>query len=178
MILKEFSCGFFIYTNYRHEYNHIIPYHRCVDRGTAGIHSWAFFIEKLFKDQEIAAQTKVKKILKDAENDAEILKKNRLLEAKEKFLQMKAEHEQQINEKNNTINQRENGIKQKEQSLNQRLENQNRKDNELDNLRKNLERQTEIVVKKQEEVEHLKNSHVQQLKALLVYLPKMRRTNW
>ena len=51
-----------------------------------------FLLLKLFKDQETSAQNKVKKILKDAENNAEILKKNKLLEAKEKFLQMKAEH--------------------------------------------------------------------------------------
>jgi len=94
------------------------------------------------------------------------LKKNKLLEAKERFLQMKAEHEQQINEKNNNINQRENSVKQKEQSFNSRLENMNRKESELDNVRKNLDRQTEIVVKKQEEVELLKNSHVQQLETI------------
>ncbi|MEO6850887.1 MAG: Rnase Y domain-containing protein, partial [Mucilaginibacter sp.] len=84
--------------------------------GLPGFILGRFLLKKLFKDQEVAAQNKVKKILKDAENDAEILKKNKLLEAKERFLQLKAEHEQQINEKNNNINQRENGIKQKEQS--------------------------------------------------------------
>src|SRR5258708_3851886 len=131
-----------------------------------GIVIGRYMLRKLFKDQEVAAQNKVKKILKDAENDSEILKKNKLLEAKERFLQMKAEHEQQINEKNNNINQRENGVKQKEQSLNSRLENMNRKESEIDNVRKNLERQTEIVVKKQEEVEVLKNSHVQQLETI------------
>src|SRR6201999_2976732 len=76
-----------------------------------------FLLRKLFKDQEISAQNKVKKILKEAENNAEILKKNRLLEAKEKFLQMKAEHEQEINAKNNAMNQRENAMKQKEHSV-------------------------------------------------------------
>src|ERR1700753_4250841 len=107
-----------------------------------------FLLRKLFRDQEFAAQNKVKKILKDAENDAEILRKNKLLEAKEKFLQMKAEHEQEISAKNNNINQRENGVKQKEQSFNSRLENMSRKEAEIDNVRKNLERQTEIAVKK------------------------------
>ena len=68
-----------------------------------GIVIGRFLLRKLFKDQEISAQNKVKKILKEAETNAEILKKNRLLEAKEKFLQMKAEHEQEINNKNNTI---------------------------------------------------------------------------
>src|ERR1700710_2947847 len=88
-----------------------------------GIVIGRFLLRKLFKDQEAAAQNKVKKILKDAENDAEILRKNKLLEAKERFLQMKAEHEQEINSKNNNYNQRENAFKQKEQSLNSRLEN-------------------------------------------------------
>src|ERR1700733_7416637 len=134
--------------------------------GPAGFLMGRFLLRKLFKDQEANAQNKVKKILKDAENDAEILRKNKLLEAKEKFLQMKAEHEQEINAKNNAINQRENGVKQKEQSFNQRLENMNRKESEIDNVRKNLERQTEIAVKKQEEVEVLKQQHVEQLETI------------
>lgn len=79
----------------------------------AGVVIGRFMLRKLLKNQELAAQNKVKKILKEAENNAEILKKNKLLEAKEKFLQMKAEHEQEVTAKNNTLNQRENSIKQK-----------------------------------------------------------------
>ncbi|MCZ4244584.1 ribonuclease Y [Pedobacter punctiformis] len=125
-----------------------------------------FLLRNLLKQQEIAAQTKVKKILKDAENNAEILKKNKLLEAKEKFLQMKAEHEQEVNAKNNNINQRENTMKQKEQSVNQRLENFNKKEQELDKQKINLEKQTELAVKKQDEVEVLKNQHLKQLETI------------
>lgn len=131
-----------------------------------GIVVGRFMLRKLLRNQELAAQNKVKKILKDAENNAEILKKNKLLEAKEKFLQLKAEHEQQVNAKNNTLNQRENSVKQKEQSLNQRLENVNRKDQELDNHRKNLEKQQEIARAKQEEVEHLKLQHINKLESI------------
>lgn len=123
-------------------------------------------LRKLLKQQEIAAQSKVKKILKDAESNAEILKKNKLLEAKEKFLQMKAEHEQEINQKNSAIAQRENTLKQKEQSLNQKLENQNRKEQELDNQRKKLEHQLELVEKKQEEVEVIKAQHIKELETI------------
>src|SRR6476661_4644906 len=131
-----------------------------------GILTGRYLLRQLLKQQEVAAQTKVKKILKEAENNAEILKKNKLLEAKEKFLQMKADHEQEINQKNNLIAQRENSIKQKEQSLNQKLENQNRKEQELDNQKKQLEKQNEIVLKKQEEVEALKNQHISQLETI------------
>jgi ribonuclease Y len=40
-----------------------------------GIVIGRFLLRKLFKDQEVGAQHKVKKILKDAENNAEILKR-------------------------------------------------------------------------------------------------------
>ncbi|WP_304066780.1 ribonuclease Y [Pedobacter glucosidilyticus] len=131
-----------------------------------GVLTGRVLLRQLLKQQEVAAQSKVKKILKDAENNAEILKKNKLLEAKEKFLQMKADHEQEINQKNIAISQRENTLKQKEQSLNQKLENQTRKEQELDNLKKKLEQQTEIVVKKQEEVETIKNQHIKELETI------------
>lgn len=133
---------------------------------SVGILVGRFLLRKLLKTQEIAAQTKVKKMLKDAESKAEILKKDRLLEAKEKFLQLKSEHEQEVNSKNNQINQRENALKQKEQSINQRLENFNRKEQEIDSQRKNLEKQTEIAIKKQEDVDVLKNQHVKQLETI------------
>src|SRR5690606_975385 len=132
----------------------------------AGIFIGRFLLRKLFKNQEIGAQNKAKKILKDAESSAEILKKNKLLEAKEKFLQMKADHEREINAKNNTINQRENSVKQKEQSINQKLDNLNKKEQELDALRANLEKQTEFARRKQEEVDTLKNQHIQQLETI------------
>jgi len=125
-----------------------------------------FLLRSLLKKQEIAAQNKAKRILKEAEQEAEMLKKNRLLEAKEKFLHLKTEHEREVNQKNNTLNQRENSIRQKEQSLNTKLEQVNREKQEFDNLRKNLERQVEVNTKKQEEVDHLKIQHIKQLETI------------
>lgn len=125
-----------------------------------------FLLRSLLKKQEIAAQNKAKRILKEAEQEAEMLKKNRLLEAKEKFLHLKTEHEREVNQKNNTLNQRENSIRQKEQSLNTKLEQVNREKQELDTLRKNLERQVEVNTKKQEEVDHLKIQHIKQLETI------------
>ncbi|WP_025143280.1 ribonuclease Y [Pedobacter jeongneungensis] len=145
----------------------ILGYVFAVIAGIAiGVVVGRFLLRNLLKQQEVAAQNKVKKILKDAENNAEILKKNKLLEAKEKFLQLKAEHEQEVNAKNNNINQRENTMKQKEQSVNQRMENFNKKELELDKQKSHLEKQTEIAIKKQEEVEVLKNQHLTQLETI------------
>ncbi|MBY0244486.1 MAG: ribonuclease Y [Sphingobacteriaceae bacterium] len=131
-----------------------------------GVAIGRYMLSGLLKKQESAAQAKAKKILKEAEHSAEILKKDRMLEAKEKFLQLKAEHEQQVNAKNNEVNQRENSIKQKEQSLNQKIENYNRKEQELDNQKNNLAKQTELALKKQEEVDVIKNQHVKQLETI------------
>jgi len=131
-----------------------------------GIAVGRFVLRFLFKKQEVAAQSKAKKILKEAEQAGEHLKKQRLLEAKEKFLAMKAEHEKETSQKNNALNQRESGIRQKEQSLNQKLENLNREKQELESAKKNLERLTELNERKQEEVEQLKAQHIKQLETI------------
>jgi ribonuclease Y len=78
-----------------------------------GIVTGRYLLRQLLKQQEVSAQNKVKKILREAESNAEILKKDKLLEAKEKFLQMKADHEQEINQKNVAASQRENTLKQR-----------------------------------------------------------------
>ncbi len=131
-----------------------------------GIAIGRFALRFLFKQQEVAAQNKAKKILKEAEQAGEHLKKQRQLEAKEKFLQLKADHEKETNQRNNTLNQRENGIRQKEQSLNQKLDSLNREKQSLESERKNLERLTEINEKKQLEVDQLKAQHIKQLETI------------
>jgi ribonuclease Y len=131
-----------------------------------GIVIGRYLLRSVFKKQEIAVQNKAKKILKEAEQNAEHLKKNRLLEAKEKFLQLKSEHETEVSQRNNTLNQRENNVRQKEQSINQRLEKINRESQDLENQRKNLERLVELNEKRQEEVESLKSQQITQLESI------------
>lgn len=132
----------------------------------SGVVLGRFLLSQLFRNQEIGAQKKAQKILMDAETNAEILRKDKLLEAREKFLQMKADHEQEINTRNNTINQRENSIKQKEQSITQKLENLTRKEEELTTVKSSLENQIELTKKKQEDMDALKSQHIQQMEAI------------
>ena len=72
----------------------------------------------------IQKQTKTKfaAIIREAEAEAEVIKKNKLLEIKEKFINMKAELEKQINARNAKIQQIENKLKQREIQLNQKQE--------------------------------------------------------
>lgn len=125
-----------------------------------------FLLRAVFKKQEEDAKARSQAIVKEAEQAAEHLKKQKMLEAKEKFLQLKSEHEKETNQKNNTLSQRENSIKQKEQSLNQKLENVNRERQDLENQKKNLDKLTEVTERKQEEVTQLGLQHVKQLEAI------------
>lgn len=131
-----------------------------------GVFIGRYLLQMLFKKQEQSANEKAAQIVRDAEQQADHIKKQRQLEAKEKFLQLKAEHEKEVNQKNNTISQKENTIRQKEQSLNQKLENLNREKQDLDNKTKKLDQMIEFNDKKKEEVEQLKGQHIKQLESM------------
>ncbi|MBQ1279498.1 MAG: DUF3552 domain-containing protein, partial [Bacteroidales bacterium] len=53
----------------------------------------------------VVLKKKKEQILKEAETEGENIKKEKIFQAKEKFLQLKSEHEQFINEKNSQIQQ-------------------------------------------------------------------------
>ncbi len=105
-------------------------------------------------------------LISDAEEKGEMIKKDKILQAKEKFLQLKAEHEKLINEKNSKILQAENRIKQKETALNQKLEEQQKKQKEVQIIKDNLSTQVEIVTKKQTDLEKAHQLAIDQLEAI------------
>ncbi len=111
-------------------------------------------------------ERKSEHIIKDAQAEAEVIKKDKILQAKEKFLQLKAEHEKQINEKNNLINGAENRAKQKETALSQRMEELQRKQKELNVLKDNLTVQLDIVSKKQTDLEKAHKQQIEQLETI------------
>lgn len=100
------------------------------------------------------------KILLEAEKEGENIKKEKIYQAKEKFLQLKSEHEQYINKKNNAIRESENKIKQKELVINQQNSEIARKEKEVEAIRNNLKLQVDIVTKKSEEYEKLRQQEI------------------
>ena len=109
---------------------------------------------------------KSNKLLTEAESEAEIIKQQKILQAKEKFLQLKEEHEKLINEKNSKLNQRENEVRQIELSTNQKQEDIQRNKTEIDSIRENLNAQLEIIEKKKDELERSHRIQVEQLEAI------------
>lgn len=105
-------------------------------------------------------------LVREAEEKGEVIKKEKMLQAKEKFLQLKAEHEKYIQGKNNAIGKAESRIKQKENSINQKLEDLNKKNKEVNIIRENLNKQVEVVNKKEENLDNMINQQIQQLEAV------------
>lgn len=123
-----------------------------------------FLITNVFIRKSIVRKNQ--HIIKEAQAEAEVIKKDKILQAKEKFLQLKAEHEKLINEKNNALTVAENRIKQKEQSLSQKIEETQRKQKELNALKDNLANQLEIVNKRQQDLEKAHKQQIEQLEAI------------
>ena len=111
-------------------------------------------------------KAKYNNILKDAETEAEVIKKNKLLEVKEKFLNKKADLEKEVASRNQKIQQAENKLKQRELVLNQRQEELQRKKQESDTIRENLEAQLGIVNKKKDELDHLQRQEIEKLETI------------
>ena len=108
-------------------------------------------------------ERKSENILKDAKKASEQIKKDKILQAKEKFIELKSEHEKFINSRNQKISDLESKAKEKDSKLNQRLEESKRKSKELDTKRENLTNQLNIIERKKEELEKV---HTRQVKAL------------
>ena len=113
-----------------------------------------------------ALKTKSSSIIKDAQAEAEVIKKDKILQAKEKFFQLKTEHEKQINAKNNKLLAAENKFKQKDNVLNQRVEDFQRKKKEVDAIRDNLNVQIDLVERKGDELEKAKRQQIEQLEEM------------
>ena len=110
--------------------------------------------------------SKYKQMMKKAEADAEVIKKNKLLEVKEKFLNKKADLEKEVAQRNQKIQQIENKLKQKEISLNQRQEELARKKNENEQFKENLENQQAVLDRKKDELDKLQKQEIEKLELL------------
>jgi len=110
--------------------------------------------------------SRYKNIIKEAESEAEVIKKNKLLEVKEKFLSLKSDLEKQVTQRNAKIQATETKLKQRELQVNQRLEELQRKKNEATLAKENLDSQLELVEKKKIEMEKLHKQEVERLEAL------------
>jgi len=128
----------------------------------AGKFIFAVNTRKQVEDAEQQAQ----KIISDAQTQAETLKKEKILEAKERFVQLKSEHDKEVFERNKKINDIENRLKQKDLSINQKENNLDKQLKENDIIKENLNRQLEVVSQKRTELEKHQEEHIRRLEKI------------
>ncbi len=105
-------------------------------------------------------------ILKEAKIEAEALKKNKILQAKEKFIELKAEHEKIILSRDKKIAESEKRTRDKESQLSSEVAKNKKLNESLENKTKNYDLRLDALEKKQEEVDRLHKSQVEQLEVI------------
>ncbi|MEL7003091.1 MAG: Rnase Y domain-containing protein, partial [Bacteroidota bacterium] len=117
-------------------------------------------IAKANKEKEREVEEKAKLIIKEAEVSAESIKKDKILQAKEKYIKIKSDFEEEASRKKNQIITNENKLKQKEQHLSKEFEKLNRKQSEVDALKEKLSTQLEVVNKKKADLDKFNEQKV------------------
>ncbi len=131
-----------------------------------GIIAGKFIFAKNTRKQIEDAEQQARKIVGDAQANAETLKKEKMLEAKERFVQLKAEHDKEVLQRNQKISEGENRIKQKEQALNQKGDQLDKQIKENEAIKENLNRQIELVNIKRTELEKHQEEHIRRLEKI------------
>lgn len=103
------------------------------------------------------------RVLEEARLQGENIKKDRVLEAKEKYMHLRSDYDREINKRNQEMNNAENRLKQKEQSLDDKFKGLKNKEDENDRLRQRLDTQIDAYKKKENEVNALREQQLQQL---------------
>ncbi|MCF0204370.1 MAG: ribonuclease Y [Muribaculaceae bacterium] len=98
------------------------------------------------------ARSQAQRVLEEAKLEAEMLKQNKLLEAKDAEMQIKTEAEKQANQKMQKVQQSEARAKQRELQLNQQQSEVARRKNELDSLQQKLDNKQKAIEQRETEI--------------------------
>ena len=131
-----------------------------------GVIAGKFVFSSSNKKKVDEALQQAQNIIKEAELRAETLRKEKELEAKEKFVQLKGNHDREVNERNRKISESENRIRQREQSINQKESGLDKQVKENEAIKENLKRQIDVVNLKRTELEKHQEEHIRRLEKI------------
>ena len=115
---------------------------------------------------KVRLNARSRSILDEARAEAETIKRDKMLEVKEKFISMKAELQKQMAVRSSKVQSPEAKARQKEMQLNQQQQELQRKKTEVEAIRTNLTSQVEVVEKKKAELERLHKAEIEKLEHL------------
>ena len=130
-----------------------------------------FIISKLLEKTSITktldnAKTEATRILKSAESDGENLKKDKIFQAKERFLELKAEHEKHILNREKDLSEIQKRVKDKESQVSNELSiNQKNNQSLLDKISA-YDKKLEIFESKNIKVDKMHKEQIEKLEKL------------
>ncbi|MEC4114363.1 ribonuclease Y [Myroides pelagicus] len=113
-----------------------------------------------------SAKNEAKTTLRDAKAEGEAIKKDKILQAKEKFIELKSEHEQVILSRDKKMAEAEKRTRDKESQISSELSRAKKAADESEKKIKEYDQKLEVIQRKQEEVEKLHRAQVEQLEAI------------
>ncbi len=139
-----------------------------------------YFVHKSIADAKVAgAKNAADQILEDAKRDADSLKKEALLEAKDEIHKLRTEAEREVRERRNEMQKQENRLVQREENLDRKEDTLNKRDNLLEkkddslNLRQQhieeMESKVDELVRKQQtELERISSLTREEAKTIII----------
>ena len=130
-----------------------------------------FIITKLLEKSNASQVIKSAKknatsILKSANLDGEALKKDKILQAKEKFIELKSEHEKVILNRDRKMAEAEKRTRDKESQVSNELARNKKINTQIEEKTKDYDNRLDFLEKKQSEVEKMHRSQIEQLEVI------------
>src|SRR3954462_13545426 len=139
-----------------------------------------YFVHKSITKTKVAgAKNAAEQILEDAKRDADSLKKEALLEAKDEIHKLRTEAEREVRERRNEMQKQENRLLQREENLDRKDETLNKRENLLEKKDDSLNQRQqhievmkskvdELVRKQQTELERISSLTREEAKAIII----------
>ncbi|MFP5111319.1 ribonuclease Y [Bacillaceae bacterium C204] len=139
-----------------------------------------YFVHKSIAEAKVAgAKNAAEQILEDAKRDADSLKKEALLEAKDEIHKLRTEAEREVRERRNEMQKQENRLLQREENLDRKEETLSKRENLLEKKDDSLNQRQqhieemeskvdELVRKQQTELERISSLTREEAKAIII----------
>lgn len=108
--------------------------------------------------QKSTGRSRAKTIVEDAQREAEVIMKDKLLEAREQELRIKSEAEKAANQRLSRVQSEEAKLKQRQSQLNQQQSENTKARNEIEQSRREIEAQNQALEARGEELDRLRRS--------------------
>ena len=136
----------------------------------------SFFVSKIFNKKYFDdIKSSADKILKDTKVEAENLKNNKILQAKEKFLELKSQHEKYILSKDAENKEKKQNLKLKESELDLKSKKIEKLKLDLEDKIETLNKKSHSVDKKKSEIDKIQKNQIKEIEKIAGYSANQAR---